>query len=239
MSTSPLIVWSSILVSNMRYGVSTKVMRRQLADDIPPKVLYAFDDTAKKVFWLNIYNAYFIHLTNLSEKPAKDQLDTKFIKISRHMMSLNDIERDILCGYRSTYFGGRFRKLRVSKHFKKLAVKKYDPRVHFALARGVQYGPELICYNLAYIENQLTYAAGVFLERNIEIDEENKKVVVHKYFEEYYNAMGGKENIIEIIYDWTTIELDDFEFSYKDFNEKEDIIRYADEYHLASFLTND
>lgn len=236
MSASTIVIWSSILVSEEKAGIDTSVMRRQLADDIPSIVLYRLDQDSRKVFWINIYNAFFIQLTRHYKKSAREFTDQKDIIICRVAMSLDDIERKILCGYRSKYFRGRFKKLRVSEHLKKIAVDKYDPRIHFALCRGVKHGPEIICYNNHYLEKQLTYSAGLFLESNIEIDHDNKKVVLHKYFDEYYNAIGGKKEIYEIVYDWLQAEVDDYEISYKDFNPEPDIIRYADDYHLASFI---
>ena len=229
--------WSNILLSDIRFGKNTKVMRRQLAQDVPRKVFYRFDQNTKKAFWINIYNAFYIYMSERFGKPAKFLLDRKHITIARHTFSLNDIERDILTGYRSTGISkGYFRKTNIPDVVKKFALSDYDPRVHYALCRSVVDGPEIIPYYNDYIDKQLNYAAGLFLELNIDFDHENKTVVLPMYMKEYYYAIGGKKEIVELVYECMDAEIDDYKFFYKENDKGDDIIRYADDYNLAHFM---
>jgi len=232
-----LAEWSNLLLADVRFGQNIKVMTSQLAENVPRKVFYRFSSNTKKAFWTNMYNAYYILLTKRYNKPAKYFLDEKCVRIARHNLTLNEIERDILGGYRSTGISkGYFRKSKVHDHVKKLAVNEYDHRVHYALCRSVVDGPEIIPYHRKVIDKQLNYAAGLYLELNIDFDHDNKTVVLPLFMKEYYYAIGGKKAIVELVYECMDAEIDGYKFFYKDFDKEEDIIRYADDYRLAHFM---
>lgn len=82
-------------------------------------------DELKVLFWTNIYNAYVLIMIK-EQRPLKDILDIKRIKISRFRLSLNDIEYGIL---RKPKFKIDFTILFSSfypSYIKKLAVEKTD-----------------------------------------------------------------------------------------------------------------
>lgn len=54
------------------------------------------NDTAKKAFWINIYNAYFQLLFNSGKTKRKTIFTEKFIEIAQNKFSLDDIEHGIL-----------------------------------------------------------------------------------------------------------------------------------------------
>jgi len=82
-------------------------------------------DDLKKIFWVNIYNAYALIMTN-ERVQNKKILKLKRIKFSHYLLSLNDIEYGIL----------RIQKWKIGLYklynpffpsfIKKLAVKKLD-----------------------------------------------------------------------------------------------------------------
>ena len=64
------------------------------------------NDTARKTFWINIYNAWY-QLLFIREKKTKPEIFTdKSILIAGHSFSLDDIEHGILRKYRWKYSMG-------------------------------------------------------------------------------------------------------------------------------------
>ncbi len=82
-------------------------------------------DELKVIFWENIYNAYLVIMLK-EQIPSKNILKIKRIKISRFVLSLNDVEYGIL---RKPKFKINFPRLYspfYPLYIKKLAVKKTD-----------------------------------------------------------------------------------------------------------------
>lgn len=92
-------------------------------------------DDLKKMFWINIYNAYVLILAS-EPRQAISVFKQKRIKISRYHLSLNDIEYGILRNYSYTigsiYINNPF----YSKFIKAIAIEQLDYNLHFLLNRS-------------------------------------------------------------------------------------------------------
>lgn len=94
------------------------------------------DDDLKKIFWTNIYNAYFLIIAR-ETVAYKSILKEKRIKVAFNRFSLDDIEFGILRMYKykmgSFYFNDPF----YSRVIKRFALEEIDYDVHLALNRNL------------------------------------------------------------------------------------------------------
>lgn len=140
-------------------------------------------------YWINAYNAFTIKLIidNYPIKSIKDinnPWDKKFIPNGKQLMSLNDIEHDILR-------------------------KMNEPRIHFAIVCASVSCPKLL--NEAYIASkldlQLTVATEEFLTDNSKnnISEENLKLSkIFKWFSEDFSQNGS---LVDFLNQYSNIEI--------------------------------
>jgi hypothetical protein len=160
------------------------------------------DDTRKKAFWLNIYNAQVQYL--LTEKPAlftdKNSFYSKpLLNIGGRKMSLDLIEHGLLrrasikisLGYISNPFPSRFEKQQM--------LAKKDFRIHFALNCGAKSCPPIAFYQTQLIENQLDIATASYLEAMCMYEEEINTVFVPKIVCWYSGDFGGKQGIRNLL----------------------------------------
>ena len=134
------------------------------------------NDTLKKAFWINIYNAYFQILRKHQNIDKKVIYTQKLIKIAGILFSLDDIEHGILRRFRYKYSLGYFSSLFVKKHIKELTVSKIDYRIHFALNCGAKSCPPIAFYAPEKLESQLSLAETSFIESETEIDHQKKEI---------------------------------------------------------------
>ena len=174
------------------------------------------NDSRKKVFWINVYNAYTqISLKKDTSAYQKKEVffKTKNILISGELLSLDDIEHNFLSKKKGdTGFKNQFQ------------LTTTDPRIHFALNCGAASCPIIRFYEVEKIEEQLNLATQVYLESDVEYDRVANTVsvpVLMKWFQDDFN---GEEGILyflkkfEIIpenehpkiqfkeYDWTILK---------------------------------
>jgi hypothetical protein len=82
-------------------------------------------DALKKLFWGNIYNAYFL-LLSIERIEDNKIFKIKRIKFFRFLLSLNDIEFGILSTKKINLRFYQFSNPFYPSHIKELAVKKFD-----------------------------------------------------------------------------------------------------------------
>lgn len=153
------------------------------------------NNTARKTFWINLYNAWY-QLLFIRKKKTKSEIFTdKSIPIAGHFFSLDDIEHGILRKFRCKYSLGYLPQFFPSKLIKRLAVSKIDYRIHFTLNCGAKSCPPIAFYEYEKLEPQLEVATNSFLRSEIVIDTMNKIVHTSKILQWFKGDFGGKKGI--------------------------------------------
>lgn len=87
------------------------------------------------------------------------------------------------------------------------ALEKSDPRVHFALAQGfLVSSPRIRLYRVETLDQDLKLVTQEYLRREVECQEEKKKVILPKVFESYLRDFGL---IKTDVFRWLGAYLDD------------------------------
>lgn len=93
-------------------------------------------DELKKIFWINIYNAYGLIMAN-EKLQFKKPFKLKRIKFSSFLLSLNDIEYGILRIQQYTIGIYKFYKPFYPSYIKKLALEKNDSTIILLLNKNI------------------------------------------------------------------------------------------------------
>lgn len=211
-------------------------MEKSSVDEEAQLATYPFDlfqqelstDEAKKAFWINCYNAYFLILRKVKklEKPAIYR--NKEIEIAGNHFSLDDIEHGILRKYRYKPALGYLPNWLAPKLIKNLAVDKMDYRIHFALNCGAASCPPIAFYTPEKIEEQLEMATQSFLEPDTQIDSDKKEIHISQLFKWFLGDFGGKSGIRKILEKQLGIDTSRYQLIYKPYSWEEKLDNYAE-----------
>lgn len=168
-----------------------------LPSNLPEEELV--NDTFKKAFWINIYNAFFQILRNTQKLQKPEIYQKKIIVIAGKNLSLDQIEHGILRKFRHKYTLGYLLNPFTPSWLKRLAVSKIDYRIHFALNCGAKSCPPISFYTPDQLESQLAMATLAFLESDTLIDPTKSEVQVTSLFKWYHNDFGGNNGIRKIL----------------------------------------
>lgn len=149
----------------------------------------------KKAFWINSYNAGFLYLRKQLGYSRPDIFRKKRLSIAGQNFSLDDIEHGILRRYRWKWSLGYLPALLADRTIRTLAVKKIDPRIHFALNCGARACPPIAFYSAEKIASELELAARSFLEQDIHFEEIKKEVMISRLLLWYQGDFGGPKGI--------------------------------------------
>jgi len=149
------------------------------------------NDNNKKVFWINIYNAYtqiLLKKDTYSYQNKDAFFKAKKILISGELLSLDDIEHDFLS------------KKNINTEFKnQFQIITTDPRIHFALNCGAASCPLIRFYEVENIEEQLNLATQVYLESDVKYDMLANTVSVPAIMNWFEDDFNGEEGILDIL----------------------------------------
>ena len=165
-------------------------------------VTYLKTDNEKKAFWINLYNAYTNFLLHKNPEQYKNRnkfFHKKNIIVAGKILSLDNIEHDILRRNKIKWSLGYLNKVFLNKAQKELRVKKLDNRIHFALNCGAKSCPPIAFYKTDKINDQLDIATKNFLTSEIEFDKVKNKVQLPILFSWFRKDFGGKKKIITLI----------------------------------------
>jgi hypothetical protein len=176
------------------------------------------NDIARKVFWINIYNAWFQILSARDTGDKSNLFTTKSIPIASMLFSLDEIEHGILRKYRSKFSLGYLPQFFPPSTIKQLSVSKIDYRIHFALNCGAKSCPPIAFYDYDALEDQLETAARSFLGSETEIDEATKTVRVSKIMEWFKADFGGNQGIREILSKYLEKDFSGYTIQFKEYN---------------------
>lgn len=186
-------------------------------------------DREKKAFWINIYNASYLVLRweQGVQKPAIFR--EKRIKIAGLPLSLDHIEHGILRRNRFKWSFGYLRNPLAPALLKKLAVKKLDWRIHFALNCGAVSCPPIAFYTPEKIDGQLESATLSFLEAETEVKADKNEIHLTRLFRWYRADFGGNRGIRRILNEKLGIPTKGMQLVYKEYD-WEEAVNFSDDF---------
>lgn len=160
------------------------------------------NDTYKKAFWINMYNAYTQII--LSKSPDKYKNRSAFfgdrqIGIAGRKLSLDDIEHGILRHSKIKWSLGHLNKLFPSSFEKKQRVDAVDYRIHFSLNCGAKSCPPIAFYKPEDLGRQLDMATKVYLQGEAEYNKKDKTIGLPAIMGWFRGDFGGKKKMIELL----------------------------------------
>ncbi|MEL7248615.1 MAG: DUF547 domain-containing protein [Bacteroidota bacterium] len=190
-------------------------------------------DEQKKAFWINCYNAFFLHLRRDQgvEKPTiyRNQL----CRIAGQDFSLDEIEHGILRRYRAKRGAGFLPNLFTPRHIRKLAVDRIDFRIHFALNCGAISCPPIAFYTPEQIDQQLEIATTSFLENDTWFEPEKNEVHFSRLGLWYLGDFGGPHGIRKIVQHYLKVGQPSSQIIFNDYNWEENLDNFVD-YQLST-----
>lgn len=184
-------------------------------------------DSAKKAFWINIYNAYFLILRveKKLQKPAIYR--EKQITIGGTKFSLDDIEHGILRKYRWKWSFGYLPDPFAPKIIRQLAVAKIDPRLHFALNCGAKSCPPIAFYKAEKLEQQLDLASQSFLEGETNLFPEKKEIHTSRLFLWYKADFGRRKGALRMLEKYLEQDFKGWKLVYKPYDWGEELANFV------------
>ncbi len=203
---------------------STAELETQLAELNMDALTEALnDDTKKKAFWINCYNAFY-QIIRKKELVAKEETYTsKAISIAGHDFSLDDIEHGILRKYRVKISLGYLPNIFAPVLIKQLAVRKIDYRIHFALNCGAKSCPPIAFYSPDKLEQQLEMATISFLEGETIIKLDLMEIHVTSLFSWFRGDFGGISGIKKILREKLKTPTKGLKLVYKPYSWEDDL----------------
>ena len=187
------------------------------------------NNTARKTFWINLYNAWYQLLFTREKKTKPEIFTDKLILIAGHYFSLDDIEHGILRKYRWKYSMGYLPQFYPSKLIKRLAVSKIDYRIHFTLNCGAKSCPPIAFYTYEQLEKQMDVATKSFLRSETDIDTVNKKVYTSKIMQWFKGDFGGKKGIRSLLSTVFNQDFTGYEIQFKEYDWSANLKNYSAE----------
>jgi len=228
-SDTTLLQLSEELLYAVKTERSTDSLERLLANYTLRAVQQGLhNDTARKVFWINLYNAWFQLLAIREMKTQPDIFTDKSIRFADFVLSLDDVEHGILRRYRWKYSLGYLPQFLPAKTVKKLAVQQIDYRIHFALNCGAKSCPPIAFYSYTDLDHQLDLAARNFLENETTVNVEKEEVRVTKIMQWFMGDFGGKKGIRNIISKYLGTNVSSYSIVFNEYNWEEDLKNYME-----------
>ena len=201
---------------------------KQLAD-LPYKEIdnQLINDSHKKAFWINVYNAFFQVLRKTKQLDKPQIYREQHIVIANKLLSLDDIEHGILRQMRYKNLADYTYKLTALEHIKNCAVQSVDYRIHFALNCGAVSCPPIAFYTVKKLDAQLEMAADAFLNTDTKVDQRKKEVHATSLFDWFSIDFGGTAGIHKILSERINQDLTDYSLVYKPYSWEELLDNYG------------
>jgi Protein of unknown function, DUF547 len=194
---------SQQLLYAVKTGAATNELKNQLAQLTEDTLATELsNDTFKKAFWLNIYNAFVQESLQQNPEQYKNRRTfyrKKFIHIAGHYLSPDLAEHGILRHSRNKWSLGYAGKLFPSTFEKKHRVAAIDYRIHFALNCGAASCPPIAFYEPGRIDQQLDMATAAYLGSEAEYIAAKNKVLLPSLISWFRADFGGKAGIKKIL----------------------------------------
>ncbi|MFZ9503195.1 MAG: DUF547 domain-containing protein [Cyclobacteriaceae bacterium] len=199
------------------------VFRQMTAEQIAKALT---NDTKKKTFWINMYNAWYQVLAQRGLKPPQI-FTVKALSFKDFSLSLDDIEHGILRKHRWKYSLGYFGQLAPGKIILLLTVNSIDFRIHFALNCGARSCPPIAFYEEALLNEQLELATRSFLQNETKVDSGKKVVQVTKIMQWFSGDFGGGSGQLKILSTYLGRDFSGYRIVYKDYDWTADLMNFS------------
>jgi len=216
------------LLLQTKLDKETQAIRRYLAHmDFHELNQFLSDDSSKKAFWINIYNAFFQLLSKTGKKHPEIYRE-KLVTIGQKEFSLDDIEHGILRRFRLKGKDSYHEDPTVPLWIRDMAVREVDFRIHFALNCGAVSCPPIAFYSFEKLEDQLEAASLSFLTQETTIDLDRREVRISKLFQWYEADFGGEAGTLEILERYLQKKLKGWKIIYEVYDWSEKLNNYID-----------
>ncbi len=160
------------------------------------------NDTEKKAFWINTYNAYIQII--LKEIPSLAHKTSKlyaypWFEIAGHRLSFDTVEHGILRKSQFKFGLGYISMPWASTFEQKNRVLVPDARIHFTLNCGATSCPPIAFYAADKLEAQLEMATHSYLEQTTAYDATKNQVKVSPLLLWFRGDFGGKPGILKLL----------------------------------------
>ncbi|CAN5474784.1 hypothetical protein BH23BAC3_BH23BAC3_30750 [soil metagenome] len=205
------------LVEAVRDGKPTDEMETILAE-VSLETLYddLKNESHKKAFWLNVYNAY-VQILLLDKPELFEDRNSWFgynfftspqITIAGKELSFDDIEHGIMRRSKMKISMGYLNSWFVDDFIKKFWWEEVDPRIHFAVNCGAASCPYIAVYDPQRVEEQLDIATRIFLAENTTYYPEEDRVEVTRLMCWFRGDFGGVSGAFQMLKDYGVIPED-------------------------------
>ncbi|GAB4286075.1 MAG: DUF547 domain-containing protein [Deferrisomatales bacterium] len=158
----------------------------------------------KLAFWINLYNTIVVDgVIALGVAESVHEVPGFFRKVAYEIggrrFSPDDIEHGILRANRRPPHGLRraFGPLDGRRAF---ALRRMDPRIHFALVCGSRSCAPIRFYSRDRVDEELELAATAFVNGpEVEIDETGGKIRLSRIFKWYQADFGGRAGVLDFV----------------------------------------
>ncbi|MCB0638708.1 MAG: DUF547 domain-containing protein [Lewinella sp.] len=158
------------------------------------------DDHHKKATWINLYNAFFLHLRR-DQQVSKDRIyRERLIMVAGQSFSLDEIEHGILRRWRWKWSLGYLPAPFTRPLIRQLAVDHLDYRIHFALNCGARGCPPIAFYRPDRLEQELDLATQSFLESETIVDADTRTIHLTRLARWYLGDFGGFRGLRHILH---------------------------------------
>ena len=196
------------LVEAVRDGEPTWKFEQMLAE-VSPDELYEDlrNESHKKAFWMNIYNAY-IQIILLDEPELFEDRNSWFgynffsspqVTIAGKELSFDDIEHGIMRRSKIKISMGYLDKWFVDDFIERFWWDEVDPRIHFALNCGAISCPYIAVFDPDRVEEQLEITTEQYLKENTDYFPEENRVEVTRLMSWFRGDFGGVSGAIDMI----------------------------------------
>lgn len=181
-------------------------------------------DSAKKVFWINLYNAWFQILVAQSEKPKN--LFTSFpFQFANFEITLDEIEHGILRKLKPHPSTGIPKKY--NDVVKQLALQVEDNRIHFALNCGLKSCPPISFYNIERVDEQLDLATLAYLEQETTYHIAQNHVETNELLHWYMDDFDGESGLLKLLEGYNLIpEGSHPKLTFKTFDKADSVLNF-------------
>lgn len=222
---------SQNLLLKVKMDESTDELAQQIAKLNPNELATALNTQNHRLaFWLNLYNAFF--QIKVKSKPAlfKNKMKLFFgrhFQVAGQMMSLDDIEHNMLRKSTHKWSFGYIKKLFPSKFEKQLQVFELDNRVHFAMNCGAVSCPPIRFYTTDNVLSELDLATINFLEQESRFDEVTNTVEATSLFNWFRGDFGGRSGIKKFLLEFDRIPNTSVKLKFKKYNWEQQFENYS------------
>jgi len=180
-------------------------------------------DKLKLVFWINLYNAYFLVLRKHQNLNKPEIFRDRLIHFGQEKISLDEIEHGILRRFRWKYSLGYLPNPFTRSIIKEWAVDRIDYRIHFALNCGAESCPPIAFYHHDKIERQLDMATISYLESETKKNEAEKTIYISQLFKWFKADFGGNKGIRKILQEKIQMDSEGYALAYSRYSWDENL----------------